>query len=232
MRCEIVVPNIGQRTRVAIGIPSGDQVQADFAMALGALCFDPGFPILLINAKSSLVTIGRNNCVALAQKDQCTHLLFLDSDMIFPNDTLKRLMAHKRDIVGTVYHRRTPPFDLHGITPEGGKADLSQGGLREMAFMPTGCLLIDMKIFDKLKKPYFREVADEVNGRVMGEDYTFSRMARDLGFTLWCDLDLSRQIGHIGQQVFITPTGQRPPNLQQHELNVEKQALEPVKVAA
>lgn len=216
--------------RVGVGVPSPDMLHADFSMALAAMCFDPGYPILLINAKGSLITVGRNNCVQLAQKDQCTHLLFLDSDMIFPNTTLKRLMAHGKDIVGATYHRRTPPFDLHGITPDpkNPKPDLSKDGLEEMHFMPTGCLLIRMEVFSKLAKPYFRELSDEKTGKIMGEDYAFSLFSRMAGYQLWLDRELSREIGHIGQQVWFPPQGKRPENLQMHTLNVVNQTLETV----
>jgi hypothetical protein len=42
-------------TTVAIGIPSGDMVHADFAMNLATLCLNPGARTCIINAKSSLV---------------------------------------------------------------------------------------------------------------------------------------------------------------------------------
>lgn len=221
----MIPPNLPP-VRVGVGVPSPDMLHADFAMALAAMCFDPGAPILLINAKGSLITVGRNNCVQLAQKDHCTHLLYLDSDMVFPSDTLKRLLAHEKDVVGATYHRRTPPFDLHGITAEGKKPDLTQPGLEEMHFMPTGCLLIAMPVFERLRKPYFRELSDEKSGKIMGEDYAFSLCARMVGFQLWLDRDLSREIGHIGQQVWFPPNGKRPANLQMHQLNVASQTLE------
>jgi len=37
---------------------------------------------------------------------------------------------------------------------------------------------------------------------VLGEDYWFSDRVRELGFPLWCDMDLARQIEHIGSHRF------------------------------
>ena len=104
---------------VAICIPSGDMVHADFAANLAALCLDPGARTGVINCKSSLVAVARNQCVAAALHINATHVLFLDSDMVFPLDTLKRLLKHEKDIVGALYSRRRPPFDPTGLPFDG-----------------------------------------------------------------------------------------------------------------
>jgi hypothetical protein len=44
----------------------------------------------------------------------------------------------------------------------------------------------------------------QLNPEAIGEDYSFSKKARRFGYELWCDLDLTLQMGHIGQQV-VTP---------------------------
>jgi hypothetical protein len=46
--------------------------------------------------------------------------------------------------------------------------------------------------------------------RVMSEDYAFCRRAVRAGYGLWCDLDLTYQIAHIGEQQVVTrPPGER-----------------------
>ena len=184
---------------IAIAVPSGDMVHADFAMRLATMCLNPGAHAFLINAKSSLVMLGRNQCVAAAQQAKATHLLFLDSDLVFPPDTLARLLAHNKDIAGGLYTQRTPPFHPLGITLEGEHIALTSG-LRRMKIMPAGCLLIRMSAFERLTKPYFNT---RVEGeKLMGEDYDFCERARAAGLEIWCDGELSREIGHIGQQIF------------------------------
>jgi len=49
---------------------------------------------------------------------------------------------------------------------------------------------------------YFRVVADEETGTEKSEDYVFCEMARKAGYQVWCDVDLTKEIGHIGQQIF------------------------------
>lgn len=35
-----------------------------------------------------------------AMREGCTHILFIDSDMTFPQDLVGRLLAHDKEIVG------------------------------------------------------------------------------------------------------------------------------------
>ncbi|MFA5040321.1 MAG: hypothetical protein WC464_01630 [Bdellovibrionales bacterium] len=184
---------------VAIGIPSGDTVCADFAMSLAMLCMSPVPPVALVNAKSSLVPLGRNQCVNAAQTMKASHLLFLDSDIVFPADALKRLMAHGKDIVGASYSKRAAPFYPLTIL-ENGEHEHVTSGLQRVNLLPTGCLLIRMTVFDALKPPFFN--LETEGGQLRGEDYYFCEKARMAGFELWCDGDLSSQLGHIGQKVY------------------------------
>lgn len=185
---------------VAIAIPSGDMVHADFAMRLATMCLNPGARAFVVNAKTSLVMVGRNQCVEAARLAKATHLLFLDSDITFPSDTLSRLLAHHKDIVGGLYVQRAPPHLPLGITFEG-THEVITSGFRRMKQMPTGCLLLNLGIFDKLPKPWFN--TKEVGEKIMGEDYYFCERVLEAGYEIWCDGNLSREIAHIGQKAFV-----------------------------
>ncbi len=47
-----------------------------------------GAEVFLLNSRSSLVPLGRNQCAGAAQMMKATHLMFFDTDMVFPADTL------------------------------------------------------------------------------------------------------------------------------------------------
>lgn len=200
-----------KRERVGICVPSGDMVHADFAMALAALCFSARTPIAILNAKGSLVVTNRNTLVDEAAKLDCEWLLFLDSDLLVPRDVIAHLLAHDKDIVGATYCKRVSPYEVLGRTLDGGQLEAATG-LVEVAGLPTGCLLVRRTVFEQLRKPYFRTPAHEdgeVEGlpaHIEGEDYYFCRVAREAGFSVWLDVDLTMKIGHIGQQVFAIPT--------------------------
>ncbi|WP_152494992.1 glycosyltransferase family 2 protein [Paraburkholderia kururiensis] len=194
--------------KVALCIPSHDVVHADFAMALAALTYNPGAALALINPKGSIIPILRNNAVNEAQTFGVDYVLFLDSDMIFPGDTIRRLLAHDKDIVGATYTKRVPPYNILGRTLDDQPLKAAEG-LHEVAGLPTGCLLIKMSVFEKLRRPYFRtphtEEAEGVMPQIQGEDYYFCEAARAAGFKVWLDVDLSARVAHIGQQHFWIP---------------------------
>jgi hypothetical protein len=60
-------------------------------------------------------------------------------------------------------------------------------------------MLIRMSVFDRLPKPWFNLVA--VGDQLRGEDYHFCESARAAGIEVWCDGDLSAELGHIGQKI-------------------------------
>jgi hypothetical protein len=188
--------------RVAICFPSSDMVHADFALALAGLC-NSTQPIEtpLVNNKSSIVAMARNDGVKCAQDMNADFLLFLDSDMTFPRSTLHRLLAHRKDIVGATYTKRVPPFTLLGAVFDRNET-IDEHGLIRMRHMPTGCLLIRMTVFEKLSAPHFRFLTNETTGEIHGEDYVFCDRAHEAGFEVWCDAALSLELGHIGQRIF------------------------------
>ena len=195
---------------VAVCIPSGEMVHADFMLSVLHLVQNArvaGRRISIVNSKSSLITQGRNLAVQAALEAKAEWLLFLDSDMVFPSDTIPRLLAHERSIVGATYPRKGWPLAYIGTRLDGAPISLTDTGLIEAARLPAGCLLIKADVFARLKRPYFRCDYDEATGEILGEDFRFSELVRSLGLALWCDLDLSRQIGHLGVHRFVHPDG-------------------------
>ena len=142
-------------------------------------CAGSGLPVALINEQSSLVEVGRNRLVSTAKKAGATHIFMLDSDMTFPPDTLAHLANVNVDVAWANYNRRRNP-----IKPV---CDPAKGHLA------TGCALIDMKVFESNKGPWFRVEWDGL--KYTGEDVFFSKWVSEAGFSTACvDVD----IGHIG----------------------------------
>ena len=93
--------------RVAIIIPSGTLVHANFAIALAAMVARlDNTEIALINPKSSLVASSRNRGVKSALETTPDYILFLDSDMSFPQDTLDRLMPPTRTSLAAITYAK------------------------------------------------------------------------------------------------------------------------------
>jgi hypothetical protein len=187
---------------VAVAIPCGTMVHADFAVSLGTMMHTLGeMPMSIVVGKSSIVADARNLGLDYAQKFNADYILFIDSDMTFPRDALLRLLVRNVDIIGATYSRRTAPHHFLGdILPE--QPVDAPKGLLEMTRIPTGFLLVKSSVFERLKKPYFRFRVDEEAGVNIGEDYDFSDRVRSLGFRIWCDPYLSKELGHIGEHAF------------------------------
>jgi hypothetical protein len=193
-------------SHIAVCIPSGEMVHADFMLSLLHLVQHArvaGHRISVVNSKCSIVTQGRNLAVNAALQAQAEWIVFLDSDMVFPPETIPRLLAHGQPIVGATYPRKGYPLAYIGTRVDGVPLALADTGLVEAARLPAGCLLIKADVFGRLKRPYFRCSYDEQAGEVLGEDYWFSELVRGLGFQLWCDLALSREIAHLGTHRFM-----------------------------
>jgi glycosyltransferase involved in cell wall biosynthesis len=180
-------------------------VHADFMFSVLHLVQNAraaGYRISMVNSKFSIITEARNLCVLAALDAKADWIVFLDSDMVFPPDTIKRLMAHGQPIVGGTYPRKNWPLGFIGTRLDGAEFSLADRGLVKAARLPTGCLLIRASVFSALKKPYFRCGYNETAGMVLGEDYWFSDRVRELDFPIWCDMDLAREIEHIGSHRF------------------------------
>jgi glycosyltransferase involved in cell wall biosynthesis len=176
-------------------------VHADFMLSLLHLVQHTrmgGCRAKVVNAKSAIVAEARNLAVAAALELGAEWLMFLDSDMIFPPETIVRLLAHEKAIVGATYPRRSRPLGFIGARADERPFSLEDRGLIEAARLPAGCLLIRASVFESLKAPYFRCAYDEETGLILSEDFYFCDLVRGLGIGVWCDMDLSRQLQHIG----------------------------------
>lgn len=188
--------------KVAILIPSGEDWKADFGCALAGLfgTFIENVELRIINSKSSLVTLNRNSLVREGLKWGADYVLFLDSDMIFPPETLLRLLSNQKDIVGATAKKRKPPYDTVGEVLN--EADqYKEMRLVEMSRIGACCLLIKTSVFDSFPQPWFRELYFDGEEQQHGEDYYFCDAARQKGYQIWCDVGLTLSIGHIGDRV-------------------------------
>jgi GT2 family glycosyltransferase len=142
----------------------------------------------------------RNLIAEAAIENNCTHILFLDDDMILPKDTLMKLLAHDKDVVTALYLLRTFPHypAMFDKKYENGKcrfAFLTPGkkGLIPVVNGGLGCVLISVEVFKKLEKPWVRLA--EIAKDEWCDDIGFFNRVSEAGFEIFCDLDT--QVGHI-----------------------------------
>lgn len=137
----------------------------------------------------------RNVMIQAAIDNQCTHILFLDDDVIPPKDTLKKLLEHNKDVVSGLYPMRNFPhfpviFDKRFNNGFNRHVHLKDelDGLVLITNCGFGCVLIKMEVFDKIPKPWVTLGELEADGWC--DDIAFFNKVHDAGFGMYCDLTL------------------------------------------
>lgn len=192
--------------RVLIAVPAQDMVATGFMydlVRLAVLMSAPGSgaDIQVVATRGTLLPRQRETLAREAVKRNATHVLWLDSDMRFPEDTLLRLLAHQLPIVGTTYTSRRPPCVPTAARPDGTLLYLDENstGVIEAGRVGFGCVLTDIKVFQTVPEPWFNIGYSRQVGDYMGEDVYFCHVAKEAGFTTFVDLDLSKEIKHLGE---------------------------------
>ena len=144
---------IKEANQVSVGILHTDNVTMHWALGLRNLIIPGREDLRLWNPISPVSGMpfdhARNACVAgMLSKPYCTHLFFLDSDVVPPKDAILRLMAHKLPIVSGMYCRRSPPHSLPVMIRNGTwYKDFKMGSMVEVDLVGAGCLLISREVF-------------------------------------------------------------------------------------
>ncbi len=175
-----------RRSRVLIGIPLAGPMIYWRAVA-SWLELDRPFPTDLSVFQGALIDRARNHLVdqMLQHPLRPTHLFFLDSDIVPAADTLTRLLAHRQPIVSGLYRKRTPPHEVMAITHPPTPSLTLREGVQRVDFVGAGCLLIERRVFEKIRPPWF---AGEWRGKNhLSEDFYFCEKARKAGFKIWLD---------------------------------------------
>jgi len=188
---------------VLIAFCSGDLVHADFVMSCLMMqnqLRDEQIAYGFANFKTSLISVGRNSLAQGAIDSEATHVLQLDSDIVFPRTTLTRLLSHDLDIVGASYLGRHSPRRMNHLTLDGSVQVPQTTGVSEVDYVATGCLLVKTEVFKRVPFPWFdvEHLAPNGPNNYIGEDVFFCRKAREHGEKVFVDWDLSHTIRHLG----------------------------------
>lgn len=190
--------------KIAIGFPLVDStVPVQFFTSFS--CMEKPSEYTLLVPKfahgpwAGSIADARNSLVEQALNEGAEYLLMLDTDQVYPAETLTKLLSHKLDICGVKVHRRWMPFDPIFYRGSLGKyknvsdEEAYSGEVIEVDATGTGCLLFNMNIFDNLCYPWFQFGSHE--GKPVGEDIMFCHNAREAGIKI--HVDTSVEVGHL-----------------------------------
>ena len=193
-----------------IAIPCMDQCASQFMISLANLDRD-GIGKVMCGAEiNTLVHMARNSFARMAINAGVDYVMWFDSDMVFPPDTLKRMIAHMEDgldIVSGIYFKRRPPFSpvlYKRISTEPAEdgtyweeySDYPKDSLFEIAACGFGCVMCRTSVLldVQLNEPGMFNMIGS-----FGEDISFCIRARNLGYKIWCDSSI--KCGHVGHLV-------------------------------
>lgn len=185
--------------KVLIAIPCMDMVSARFAQSLATLKKVGQCTVSFL--MGSLIYDSRNKLAGYAVQMEADYMLWLDSDMVFPPDTLERMMKtieeNDIDILCGLYFRRTHPFTpvLFNKLERDGETlvfeDVKEipDDLFEVAGCGFGCVLMKTDVLFDIGINWFTPYIDA------GEDCAFCMRAREKGYKIYCDPSIS--LGHM-----------------------------------
>jgi len=203
---ERVVDISEPKYKIFVATPVHSECSIHYTQALlkfQKLCMMNSIMVSFSLLKSSLVTQGRNLCVANFLKDPAnyTHLLFIDSDIDFKFDTIMKMLKFDREVIATPYPMKHIHWDQIWDRVQKGKIknieqlkraghafpiklDNQKGkeipvvdGVIEVSHAPTGCMLIKKQVFDKMIKAYPNDKIEQatiVNGIALIDEYNYN----------------------------------------------------------
>ena len=192
--------------KILIAVPCMNQVPAEFAYSLGQLQKIGQCAVLF--KIGTLVYVARDELAKAALACGADLVFWLDSDMTFDPDILKRMLntyeEEKTDILTGLYFRRVEPYtptlfehlDVKEEIVEWADFKHIPAEPFEIEGCGFGCVLMKTDIFVEVQKE-FNQMFTPING--VGEDLAFCWRARQLGYKITCDPRIT--LGHVGYNI-------------------------------
>ena len=182
-------------------MPATANMPAKTAHAVAALCLhssDKVIDFLLI--QSCDIASSRMWLAKQAVEKGATHLLFIDSDMLFPSDALEQLLAKDKDIIGVEYNKRK--FPLETVTAYMPEVEKSETEPFKVGVAGTGFMLIKTDVFKNplLDPNWFSFGRNKEGKNVIGEDGWFCNSARAIGYDVYVDPVI--KMAHLGEYLY------------------------------
>ncbi len=155
-------------------------------------------------AFSSNLCENRHVLVSKAFQFNASHMLFWDSDIKAPPDCIVKLVNHHLPIVAVNYPTKEPePRPTAFIETDDYIGPCftqkQHTGLQAVSSCGFGLMLIEMGVLQAMSTPLFQFTQDGPEKiKTETEDVFFCRKARESGFDIVIDHDLSKQIEHYG----------------------------------
>jgi glycosyltransferase involved in cell wall biosynthesis len=216
--------DVGKITKVFMAIPIFNAVDVNFfGSVMKFVQTYTGVNVrIAVVAGDSLVPRARNTLTVEFLKSDCTHLLFVDSDLVFDASHIVRMLSHDEDIVGGFYPKKQqgdPELVFNAMVPP---VKMDSRRLTQVRYIGTGFILVKRHVIEKMVSELGDQIMFEVDGkpgtygfdfwpvgvyhypngtsRYLSEDWYFCQRAIDLGFKIYGDNGVI--LKHSGSAVY------------------------------
>lgn len=190
--------------RLLIAVPCMDYVHVDFMKSLRGLehhLIREGITFHTEIRAGSLIYYARNQMACMAINDGYTHILFIDSDMVFDESIVETLAFSGKDFVCGAFQSRREPYGSCIYQSLDPVINIEATGMEPFRVAGCGmaCTMIRTEILKEVQEKYGTTFNPErINGINYGEDLAFCKRATDSGIEIWCDP--TARIGHIAHK--------------------------------
>jgi len=203
------------KIRVAICVPSAGYCPIFFAQSLAEtmMCAQvlrsrseaTGFDMKIFIRQSSNIPNNREALVDMAMEWGCTHVLFIDDDMVFNPNLMEMLLSRRLPYVACNYPKRQTPCEFTATRADHtGEmvTDKNSVAMEEAWYTGFGFCMIERQVFEKVAKPWFLPYFDPQQQQISTEDNPFCEKVRAAGFKVLVDHTASRLLGHFGHHIY------------------------------
>ena len=201
---------------VYIAMPCYDSVKINTMLSIIKLVMQlhrSGIKMGINTMKSPLIHQARNYLTSVFLTTEDHYLLFIDSDVEFEPEAVAKMLIAKKDIICTPYRTKSEQLDKHIYTVEfkdPKTIPFLPGGLVEIEAGPTGLMLIDRVVFERIIKNHPElKIKNEAipnpgdsykfyynffdfgfnDGYSMGEDVSFCKLAKENNFKIYANTE-------------------------------------------
>ena len=187
--------------KLLIAIPTMDTVPVEFMKSLLALTrrlTADGIAYDIEIESGTLVYMARDKLASHALRSDYTHVLWLDSDMVFPDNILDDLMFCGKDFVSGIAHSRRKPFvgclfkSINLSNLERWKLEDYPKETFEVAGCGMACVLITTEI---IREVLLKHGTAFTPFQSYGEDLSFCKRVTDLGYHIYAEPTV--RLGHM-----------------------------------
>ena len=178
-----------EKTKIFIAIPTTGIIRTELALFL--LHLDKNYETEIVFTFGNRIAHNRNLLVEHFLEMDYEWLLFIDSD-VMPHFNVLDMTKNGKNICSGIYYQwnedKLIPLvwqkkkDYYRVF-----YDIEENDIVEVDGVGAGCLLINRKVFEAVKKPYFMFGYNDIGLITLGEDFYFCEKAQKAGFKIFVD---------------------------------------------